>query len=150
MTSTQMSDQKIHFKIITPEKTVFEEEIDQATLPVANGEVTILPNHRSYIASLKAGEAVLKKDGKEISLSVAGGFIEFNKNSLVILADRAERAEDIDLNRAEEARKRAEAVMKEKMTDDAEYARVAAALEKELARIKVARKHHTKRGMHIN
>lgn len=143
--------EKIKFKIVTPERTVFEEEIDQATLPVTNGEVTILPNHRSYIASLKAGgEITLKKSGEEISLAVAGGFIEFANNNLVVLADRAERAEEIDLKRAEEARQRAEELMKTKITDEGEYAKVAAAIEKEMARIKVARKHHTKSGIKID
>lgn len=141
---------KIKFKIVTPEKTVIEDEVDQVTLPVTDGEVTILPNHRSYIASLKAGEVMLKKGGKEIHLAVASGFVEFDKNTLVVLADRAERAEDIDLQRAEEARKRAEAVMQEKLADEGEYARVAAAIEKETARIRVARKHHTRTGMKIN
>ncbi|HCP08289.1 MAG TPA: ATP synthase F1 subunit epsilon [Candidatus Moranbacteria bacterium] len=142
---------RIKFKILTPEKTVLEEAIDQATLPVLDGEVTILPNHRSYIASLKSGEITLKKNGQDISLAIAGGFLEFDRNSLIILADRAERAEDIDLQRAEEARVRAEALMKEKISmDETEYARVAAAIEKEMARIRVAKKHHTKRGLKID
>lgn len=145
-----MSSQKINFKIITPEKTVYEDSVEQVTLPVADGEVTILPNHRSYIAALKAGEMMLKKNGEEIHLAVAGGFLEFNKNNLTVLADRAERAEEIDLQRAEAARKRAEELKKEKITDSAEYARVAALLEKEMARIRVARKHHTRKGMNIN
>ena len=94
----------IKFKITTPEKTVYEDEIYQATLPVADGEVTILPNHRSYIASLKSGEIILKKKGeeKEIDLAISGGFIEFHSNELIVLADTAERAEEIDLKRAEE------------------------------------------------
>lgn len=141
---------RIKFKIITPEKIVFEDEVDQATLPVVNGEVTILPNHRSYIAALRAGEVMVKKDGQDVHMAVAGGFIEFDKNSLVVLADRAERAEDIDLKRAEEARQRAEDLKKEKITDSEEYARVAAMVEKELARIKVARKHYTKSGIKID
>jgi len=142
---------KIKFKIVTPERTVFEEEVDQATLPVADGEVTILPNHRSYIASLKAGEIMLKKDGQEIDMAISGGFIEFDKNNLVVLADTAERAEEIDIKRAEEARKKAEQLKKEKVImDESEFARVAAAVEKEMARIKVARKHRTKRSMQIN
>lgn len=146
-----MAANKINFKIITPEKTVYEDEVDQATLPVADGEVTILPNHRSYIAALKAGELMVKKDGQEINLAVAGGFIEFAKNTLVVLADRAERAEDIDLQRAEEARKRAEELKKEKISADSEeYARVAALIEKEMARIKVAKKHHTRTGIKID
>lgn len=145
-----MSSQKINFKIITPEKTVYEDSVEQVTLPVADGEVTILPNHRSYIAALKAGEMMLKKNGEEIHLAVAGGFLEFNKNNLTVLADRAERAEEIDLQRAEAARKRAEELKKEKITDSAEYARVAALLEKEMARIRVARKHHTRHNIKTN
>lgn len=146
-----MSESKIKFRIITPEKTVFESEIDQVSLPVADGEVTILPNHRPYIASLKSGEIVLKTKEGEISLVVSGGFIEFNQNNLVVLADTAERAEEIDVARAEEARKRAEELKKEKISmDDGEYARVAASIEKELARIKVGRKHHTHRGIKID
>lgn len=140
----------IKFKIVTPEKTVFESEIDQATLPVTDGEVTILPNHRSYIASLKAGEIMLRIEGKETLMATSGGFIEFNDNTLVVLADTAESAEEIDITRAEEARKRAEELKKEKVTmDDIEYARVAAAIEKETARIRVARKHRTRHNIHI-
>jgi F-type H+-transporting ATPase subunit epsilon len=142
---------KIKFKIVTPERTVFEDEVDQATLPVTDGEVTILPNHRSYIASLKAGEIMVKKDGREIDMAISGGFIEFDKNNLVVLADTAEHAEEIDLKRAEEARIRAEELKKEKViTNESEFARVAAAVEKEMARIKVARKHRTRKGITLN
>ncbi|MDP1884498.1 MAG: ATP synthase F1 subunit epsilon [Candidatus Moranbacteria bacterium] len=142
---------RIKFKIVTPEKTVFEAEVSQATLPVTDGEVTILPNHRSYIASLKAGEICLKTDTGDVCMAVSGGFIEFNQNGLVVLADTAERAEEIDIERAEEARKRAEELKKEKIEmDDSEYARVAAAIEKELARIKVGRKQRTRHGMKID
>lgn len=144
-------DSRIKFKIVTPETTVFEDVIDQATLPVMDGEVTILPNHRSYIAGLKAGEVTLLKDGEEISLAVAGGFLEFSNNELIVLADHAERAEAIDLKRAEEARQRAEDLKKEKITmDDVEYARTAALIEKEMARIRVAKKHHSRKGMKID
>jgi len=141
----------IHFKIVTPEKTVFDAEVLQATLPVTDGEVTILPNHRSYIASLKAGEVCLKIDSGDVCIAVSGGFIEFNQNNLMILADTAERAEEIDVERAEEARKRAEELKKERIEmDDSEYAKVAAAIEKELVRIKVGSRHRTRHGMKIN
>jgi F-type H+-transporting ATPase subunit epsilon len=146
-----MSQSKIKFKIITPEHTVFESEISQATLPVTDGEVTILPSHRPYIASLKPGEIVLKTKDEETSLVVSGGFIEFSHNILTVLADTAERAEEIDLKRAEEARVRAEEIRKEKISmDDGEYARVASIIEKQLARIKVGNKHRTKRGIKID
>lgn len=143
---------RIKFRIITPEKVVYENEVDQATLPATDGEVTILPNHRSYIASLKPGEIRLKTGDNEKLLATSGGFIEFNKNTLVVLADTAERASEIDLKRAEEtARERAEELKKERISmNDLEYARVAAAIEKEMARIKVAKKHHSKHGMKID
>ena len=139
----------IKLKIITPERITYESDgINQATLPVSDGEVTILPNHRSYIASLKPGEVILKKDEEEIDLAISGGFIEFHDNELVVLADEAERAEEIDLEKAEEAKKRAEDIKNKVIsTDEAEYVRVAAALEKELAKIKVAKKYLRRRGL---
>ncbi len=139
----------IKFKIVTPERTVLEEEVYQATLPVVHGEVTILPHHIPYIGSLNAGEIMLRKtaNGEEMSLATSGGFVEFHDGVLTVLADTAERAEEIDLARAEEARQRAEALKKERLTmDDEEYARTAAMIEKEFARIKVARKHHSRHG----
>jgi len=150
-----MSNQSIKFKIITPERTVFESEVSQVTLPVSEGEVTILPSHRPYIASLESGEIVLKTNTsgieEETSLVVSGGFIEFNENSLIVLADTAERAEEIDLKRAEEARARAEELKKNRIDmDETDYARVAAAIQKESARIRVAQKHYTRRGIKIN
>jgi F-type H+-transporting ATPase subunit epsilon len=136
-----MSGLSIKFKIVTPERTVFEDTVDQATLPVTDGQVTILPNHRSYIASLRSGEIMIKKGKDEILLSTSGGFLEFAHNELVILADTAERAEEIDLKRAEEAKARAEKLRGE--------ATVAAAIQKHAARIKVARKHYTKKGISL-
>jgi F-type H+-transporting ATPase subunit epsilon len=142
---------KIHFKIVTPEKTAFENEVDQVTLPVTDGQVTILPNHRSYIASLKAGEIIFKKGEEETVLATSGGFVEFDKNNLVFLADTAERIEEIDVEEAEKAKTRAEELMKTRETmDDQEYARVAAAIEHESNRIKIARKHHTRSGLKID
>ncbi len=143
-----MSKPMLKFKIVTPEKTVFEEQVEQATLTTSSGQITILPNHVNYIASLIPGEAMIKKDGKEIYLSISGGFIEFNSNTLTVLADTAERADEIDLVRAEEARKKAEELKNKTISmNEEEYARVAVAIQKESARISVAKKHHTKRGL---
>jgi F-type H+-transporting ATPase subunit epsilon len=145
-----MSELTIKFKIVTPERTVLEDAVDQITLPTTDGEITILPNHRSYIASLKTGELMVRKGKEEIFIYVSGGFIEFHNNELIVLADAAERAEEIDVKLAEEAKKRAEEIKQQKITlDDTEYARVAAAIERESARIKVARKRYTKRGMDL-
>ena len=145
-----MSEVKIKFKIVTPEKEIFEDEVDQVTLPVTDGEVTILPNHTSYIASLKPGEIIFKKGDKETTLATSGGFIEFDKNKLVFLADTAERIEEIDVEEAEKAKTRAEELMKTRVKmDDEEYAKVAAAIEREASRIRIAKKHHTKMGINV-
>ncbi len=142
---------RIKFKIVTPEKNLFEQEIDQVTLPVSDGQVTILPGHRSYIASLKPGEIMIKVGGVETLLATSGGFLEFNDNSLVVLADTAEVAGEIDLARAEQAVKRAEQLKHEKVSlGEQEYARVAAAIEKEIARVRVARKHHSRHNLKID
>ena len=139
---------KISVKIVTPERVVYEDVVDQATLPVADGEVTILPKHRSYIASLKAGDVMVRKGTEEFDIAIAGGFLEFAENELVVLADEAERAEEIDLQKAEDARKRAEDLKNQVIrTDDAEYARVAAALEMEIAKIRVAKKYLERKGL---
>ena len=141
----------IKIKIVTPERTVYEDEVSQATLPTIDGEVTILPDHIPYITALKAGEIMLKKGEEIIHLAISGGFIEFNNNILTMLADTVERAEEIDLKRAEEAKQRAEELQKQRITiDDMEYAKTAALVEKELARIKVARKHRTKHEIRID
>jgi len=143
---------QIKLKIVTPEKIVFEHDVYQATLLVEGGEVTILPDHISYIGAIKAGEIMLreKSGGEEISLVTSGGFVEFHDNILMVLADTAERAEEIDLARAEEARLRAEKLQKEQAHVSAEeYARTAALIEKEIARVKVARKRHSERGISL-
>lgn len=140
----------IKFKIVTPERTVFESEINQVTLPTQEGEITVLPNHIPLISVLVPGELLIKKENDEIAMAVSGGMIEVQKNEITILADTAERAEEIDLARAEEARKKAEQLKDEKIRmDETEFAAVAALLERNLARIKVARKHLTRRGMRI-
>ena len=141
---------QIKFKIVTPERTVFEDQIDQVTLPTQEGEITVLPEHIPLIAVLAPGELTVKQGGKKIAMAVSGGMIEVRKNELTILADTAERAEEIDIKRAEEARERAEKLKDEKIRmDETEYAAVAALMERNLARIKVAKKHLTRRGMKI-
>lgn len=138
-------------KIVTPEGVVLEESVAGVTLPIMGGEVTLLPAHVPYIGALQPGEVtIVHTDGTIMVLALSGGFVELDHNVLVVLADTAERAEAIDLERAEAAKQRAEALQREAIDmSEEEYARVAAALEKELARIKVARKHASKAGPRI-
>jgi F-type H+-transporting ATPase subunit epsilon len=142
----------IRLKIVTPEKLVLEEEAYSVTLPGAAGEVTILPDHVPYVGMIRAGEIYFRRspDAEPEPFATAGGFVEFHGNVLTLLADTAERPEEIDIRAAEEAHKRAEEAMKARVSmDDEEYARVAAALEREFARLKVARKHASRRNISI-
>ncbi len=132
----------IKFEIVTPERVVLKEEISQVTVPTKEGEITVLPKHMPIVATLKTGVIELvTKGGKAEIMSISGGFIEVLRNKVVILADTAERAEEIDLARAEEARKRAEESIKELRQDDAErFANITAQIERELNRSRAVKR----------
>jgi F-type H+-transporting ATPase subunit epsilon len=132
-----MSEAKIiKFEIVTPERTVLKEEILQVTVPTRQGEITVLANHIPLVASLQPGVIeIVKNDGGREVMSVSGGFIEVLKDKVVILADTAEMAEEIDVSRAEEAHKRAQQIEKElKDKDDVNFADLRTQIAKELAR----------------
>lgn len=136
---------QIKLKIVTPEKILFEDIVSQVSVSTIMGEITILPNHIPLVSQLSSGEIVIKTEqGKEDLMAISGGFIEVLPDQVVILADTAERAEDIDEARAEEARQKAEEILKTKVADAEGFAMFTAKIEKELARLKVARKHKTK------
>jgi len=130
-------------KIVTPQSVVVSEEYISASIPTATGELTILPNHLPLVGKIKAGEIVLRREDGETILSVSSGILEVRPNShLIILADDALRAEHIDVERAEEAKKRVEQMLLEKKHErDVDYAKLQGFLEKEMARIKVGRKY---------
>jgi len=140
-----MSDKKIKFEITTPERVVYSEEIEEAIIPTMNGEIGVLPNHIPLVSILKAGELRIKKNGEEESIAVSGGFIEVRPNKVVILADTAEKSDEIDEQKAEEARKNAEALIKEKRVDATDFAALSAKIEKELVRLKVVKKRRRKK-----
>jgi len=131
---------KLNFEITTPEGIVFSDQIDEIVLPTPQGEIGILPNHIPLVSLLSAGEVRIKK-GEEITyLAVSGGFIEIRPDKVVVLADTAERAEDIDEAKAEEARKKAQVLLKEKRADARDFTALSAKIEKELTRLKVVKR----------
>lgn len=133
---------KFKLKIVTPEKVVLTDEVNQLSVSTTSGQITILPHHLPLISQLAPGEIIVKHQNKEESLmAVFGGFIEVLTEEVIILADRAEYAADIDEQRAEEARVRAEEALKEQHLDSEQFAMLSATLEKELNRLKVARKY---------
>jgi len=133
----------LKFKIVTPEKVIYENEISQVSVPTMSGEITILPNHIPLVSVLKAGELRIKDKDGEHNMAVSGGFLEVRgNNEIVILADHAERVADIDLQKAEEARQRAEEQMKNiKNVQDVDYARLQAVIDREVNKMRVAKKY---------
>jgi len=133
----------LKFKIATPEKVVYEKDsVAQVTIPTMNGEITILPNHIPLVSVVKAGELRVRDHEGEHLMAVAGGFLEVRgNNEIVILADNAERAQDIDIAKAEAAHHRADELMKQiKNVQDVDYARLQAVIEKEMNRVRIGRK----------
>jgi len=140
----------IDFKIVTPYGVTYSDEIEKVSIPTTNGMITVCERHAPLISVLKSGEMnVHKVDGSTINVAVSGGFLEIQSDSRVyIMADTAERAEEIDLSRAQDALKRAEELLKnEDKLADVDFALLQAKIEKELARIHVGSKY---REVHLN
>ena len=132
---------KFKLKIVSPERVLLAEEASEVILDTKMGQIAILPNHLPLVAQLVPGEVVIKKnENEEEVMAVSGGFVEVGANEVIILADTAEYLKEIDEARASEAKKRAEELLKEKQIDSEDYALISAKLQKELARLKVARR----------
>lgn len=132
----------LHLQLVTPERIVVSEEVDSVTCPTTLGQITILPGHIPLVATLVSGELLTRQGAKQQSLHVAGGFVQVQAgNKIVILADAAEHAQSIDIQRAEAAEERAKKRLAEVTPAQEEYALVAASLERSLQRIRIARKH---------
>jgi F-type H+-transporting ATPase subunit epsilon len=138
---------KLKFQLVTPERTVLHEELDSLSCPTTLGQITILPGHIPLVATLTVGELIARTGGKEENIAVSGGFIEVRSNNEVVaLADAADHHYEIDVQKTEEAIKRAQTAMKETKMSAEEYARVAASLNQSLTRLNIARKHSHRRG----
>lgn len=130
----------LHLDIITPERIIYSDEVEMVVAPGAEGELGILPHHTPLFTQIKPGEIKIKKGGQETFLAVTGGFLDVAPQSKVtILADYAIRSEEIEIARAEEAKKRAEELMREKKSKQ-EFALVEAELRKAILELKVARR----------
>lgn len=134
---------QLHLKIVTPEKLIFDEEVSQVNVPTELGILGILPNHSALMAKLVPGELMIKKGGKNESLAVGGGFLQVTGNTLTVMTDLASYAADIDEKAVEEAKKRAEIALEQKLSGE-EYAETLAILEKSLAQLHVKRRHRVR------
>ncbi len=130
----------LSLKIVTPERIVYEDTVDSVTAMTQMGEITILPGHIPLVGNLQAGELRIRTNGNEQFLVASTGFLEVRLgNEVVILADTAERVEELELEKIAEAKERARRLLEEKRNvDDVAFANAAAMLERELARERVA------------
>ena len=132
----------LKLEIVTPEGVTYSEQVEMVTLPGSEGEMGIYPNHVPLMTQVAAGEVAARRNGKDEFLAVGEGFVEITGDRVAILTDMAIKADNIDEAKAEEARKRAEARLAEKL-DDEETATVSAALAHSLAQLKVKRRTHS-------
>lgn len=138
----------IRCDIVTQERTVFSGDVSAVSLPGTEGRMGILPKHAPLLTTLAFGEVVVRKpDGVAAYFAIGGGYAEIQPDHVTILADSAEQAEEIDIERAEEARTRAEKAMAEGIKEGSpdQYAQIQASLMRAKIRIDVGRKHMGRR-----
>ena len=131
----------LKLEIVTPDSKTFSEDVEMVTLPSIAGQMGILPRHVPLIAQMVPGEMIVRKDGRDLFIATGEGLIEVTANRVAILTDLAIPADRIDEAKAEEARQRAEARLREKLSDE-EVASVNASLARSLAQLRVKRRHH--------
>ena len=132
---------KLQLEIVTPEATVYSEAVEMVTLPAVEGQISVLPLHVRLVTQLVPGELIVRKGGHEDFLAVGEGLVEVTNDRVSIVTNMAVAIENIDEAAAEEARERAAARLKEKLSSE-EVASVNASLARSLAQLHVKRRHH--------
>jgi F-type H+-transporting ATPase subunit epsilon len=130
----------IKLEIVTAERIVFSGDVDEVIAPGIAGQLGILPHHAPLMTMLQAGELVARKGGQDDIMAISGGFLEVRPDRVIVLADAAERAEEIDIKRAEAARQRAEERLRDRKAIGLDEATAEAALKRAMARLSVAEK----------
>src|SRR5258705_7473395 len=131
----------LKLEIVTPDAKTYSEDVEMVTLPGVEGEMGIYPMHVPLMTEIVPGEVSVRKDGRDYFLAIGEGFVEITADRVAILTDMAIRAENIDEAKADEARRRAESRLAERI-DDEEAALVSASLAHSLAQLRVKRRHH--------
>lgn len=128
----------LQLDIVTPERMAFSEEVDAVVCPGIEGELGILPHHAPLVTMLGVGELRIRRGGQEEFFAIAGGFLQVRPDRVVIMAETADMAAEIDVQKAEEARREAERALEAGFDEPADLARARAALQRALLRIRVA------------
>jgi F-type H+-transporting ATPase subunit epsilon len=141
----------LHFQLVTPEKTILSKELASLSCPTTMGQITILPNHSQLVATLAPGELHAKTATEEFFIHVSGGFVEVREgNNVIVLADSAEHHYEIDEQRANAAKERAQNALKQHVSNSTEYAKTLSALERSLSRINISRKHSKRKSAFVD
>ena len=132
----------LQLEIVTPEKLAYQDEVDSVQLPGSEGELGVLPHHAPLVSTLGAGELRLRKGGEDEFFAIVGGFLQVLPDKVVVMAETADMASEIDLERAQEARRKAEQTLESGFVEGADLAAARAALQTALLRIRVAERRH--------
>jgi F-type H+-transporting ATPase subunit epsilon len=132
----------LQLEIVTPERLAYSDEVDSVQLPGSEGELGVLPHHAPLISTLGVGELRIRKGGAEESFAIVGGFLQVRPDKVVVMAETADMASEIDLEKAEEARREAERALESGYHEGADLSAARAALQQALLRIRVAERRH--------
>ena len=132
----------LHLEIVTPERLAYSEDVDSVTLPGVEGELGVLPGHAPLVSMLGVGELRIKRGGTEESFAIVGGFLQVRPDKVVVMAETADLASEIDLEKAQEARREAERAIESGFHEAADLSIARAALQQALMRIRVAERRH--------
>ncbi len=141
---------KIPFYLITPEKIVYQEEVESISLPTVDGEITVLPHHIPLITALAPGVITLRNEGTEHFVSVTEGIVKVDKTGLTVLASSADRATELVLEQVQKALEDAKKLAQEKITSESEFLQAMTLVTRETSRLHALRRHHTKQGIHLD
>ena len=132
----------LQLEIVTPEKLAYQGEVDSVQLPGSEGELGVLPHHAPLVSTLGAGELRLRTGGEDEYFAIIGGFLQVLPDKVVVMAESADMASEIDLERAQEARRKAEQALESGYVEGADLASARASLQSALIRIRVAERRH--------
>ncbi|MGK2851297.1 MAG: F0F1 ATP synthase subunit epsilon [Candidatus Limnocylindrales bacterium] len=132
----------IVLEIVTPERLAYSDTVDSVVLPGSEGEIGVLPHHAPLVSMLGVGELRIRKDGQEEAFAIVGGFLQVRPDKVVVMAETADLASEIDLEKAQEARREAERALEGGFHEGADLSAARAQLQQALMRIRVAERRH--------
>jgi F-type H+-transporting ATPase subunit epsilon len=132
----------LQLEIVTPERLVYSDTVDSVVLPGSEGEMGVLPHHAPLLATLGVGELRIRKGGAEEAFAIVGGFVQVRPDKVVVMAETADMASEIDIEKAQEARREAERALESGYHEGADLSMARAALQQALLRIRLAERRH--------